>query len=157
MIGEFREVEAVIGDDGGHSGAAIGALDRDAIGRGVGNAGTIQNRLVHLRRRDVLALPAEGIAEAIDEMEKAALIAPHQIAGAKPGVAPGEYVAQDLLFGFGGIGVALETTARILGAADPPNGFTDLIVAARDTETIGVTDGHAEFGIDANDCRGETM
>ena len=38
----------------------------------------------------------ETIAETIDEIEMAALVPPHQIVGAKPGVAAFEDVAHDL-------------------------------------------------------------
>src|ERR1700722_9631868 len=151
MLAEFGEIEAVIGDDRGHSGAAIGALDHDAIGRGIDNTRAIQNRLVHLGGGDILAFPAEGVAEAVDEMEKASFIAHHQVAGAKPGIALGEYIAQDLLLGLGGIGVALEAAAGTLGRSDPPDRLADFAFAASDTETAGATDGHAALGIDAND------
>ena len=47
--------------------------------------------------RDVFAFPAEGIADAIDEIEKPLLVLAHEIAGAIPGIAGEEHVAQDLL------------------------------------------------------------
>ena len=48
------------------------------------------------RGRDVLALPAEGVADAVDEVEKSLRVLAHQIAGAVPGIARLEHVAQHL-------------------------------------------------------------
>ena len=75
--------------------------DLDAIGRGVEHALALADRVIDFAGRDILALPAEGVADPVDEMKEALLVEPHQIAGAEPGVALGEDVAQDFLFGLG--------------------------------------------------------
>src|SRR5207247_2546445 len=62
--------------------------------------------------RDVLALPAEGVADAIDEIEIAVFVLAHQIAGSEPAVSFCEHVVQDLPVGLCLTGVALEPLAR---------------------------------------------
>ena len=99
MIAEFGEVEAVGGHDRGHSGAAVGARNFHAIGRGIDDTGAIGNGFVDFGGRDVLAFPAESIADPVDEMEEAGFIELHQVAGAKPGVAISDHVAQDFVLG----------------------------------------------------------
>src|SRR5438046_790068 len=54
------------------------------------------DRLFDLGRRYVLALPTEGIADAVDKIEIAVRVLAHEIAGAEPSVALLEHVAQDL-------------------------------------------------------------
>ena len=76
--------------------------------------GTTPKRFGHFAGRDVLALPAEGVADAIDEIEIAQLVAPHQIAGAEPAVALLEHVAQNLLLRVGRLVVAVEVAARFV-------------------------------------------
>jgi hypothetical protein len=71
MIGESPDIEVIAGHDRRHAGAAGMVRDCHAIGGGVAHAGVIEDRLVHLAGRDILALPAKGIAEAVDEVEKA--------------------------------------------------------------------------------------
>src|SRR6516164_5470267 len=65
-----------------------------------------------LGRRDVLALPAEGAADAVDEIEKALFVLAHEIAGPEPGVARSEDVAKHLSRALGVAGVALETAGQ---------------------------------------------
>ena len=76
---------------------AFGARHAHAVDVRFGDAGKCRDRRGDFRGRDVLALPAEGVADPVDEIEKAACVPAHQIAGAKPGVARREHVAQDLL------------------------------------------------------------
>src|SRR5262249_24853366 len=79
--------------------------------------------LRHLGGRHVLALPAEGVADAVDEVEEALLVLAHQVAGPDPGVALCEDVTQDSLLGFARTGVALEPAAgtrRIVLHLDDP-------------------------------------
>src|SRR5256885_16350507 len=60
---------------------------------------------------DVLALPAEGVAHAIDEIEKPLIVLAHQIAGAVPGIPLGKDIAEDFLLRRLRIGVAFEAPA----------------------------------------------
>ena len=100
-----------------------------------------------LLRRDVLALPAEGVADAVDEVEVVVGVAAQEIAGAEPGVAGLEDVAQDLAFGFLRRRVALEALhAGVLGAADAADELADLAGRALDAEALGVA--HVRLGLD---------
>ena len=81
---------------------------RHAIDIGLADAGHRRQRLAHLAGGDILALPAEGVADAVDEIEIAVAVAPHQVAGAKPDIAASEHVAQHLLLAVGLVGIALE-------------------------------------------------
>ena len=85
----------------------------DAIDIGFRDAGHAAERLGHFAGGDILALPAEGVADAVDEIEIAMLVAPHQVAGAKPDIARVEDVAQHLLLAFRLVGIALETAAGV--------------------------------------------
>jgi len=72
--------------------------------------------LGYLGGRDILAFPAEGIAHAVDEIEIAARVLAHQVAGAEPDIARLEDAADDLLRRCVLVGVALEAAAEICGA-----------------------------------------
>src|ERR1700732_1125563 len=157
MIPEFFEIEAVVGHDRNHPRAAVGASNLDAVGGGVDNAPAVDDDFVHFGCRDVLAFPAESISDPVDEVEKAAFVELHQVAGPKPGVALAEHVAQDFLFGLGSVGVTLEAAPAVVGPPDPPDGFAALAAGASDTKTVGVANGRAKLRIDANDGRRKAM
>src|ERR1700751_1824136 len=84
----------------------------DAIDHGVGDAGAGADRTGDLGGRDVLALPAEGVADAVDESEIAARILAHQIAGAEPTIARREHVAQELALARCAVGITVELPRR---------------------------------------------
>src|ERR1700730_1479956 len=90
-------------------------------------------------------------------MEIGAFVEHHQVAGPKPGVAFDEHVAQNLVFGFGTIGVALEAAAAAVGGSDPTDRFADLAAGASDTKTVGVANGHPTLRIDTDDRSRKTM
>ena len=77
MEPEGGEVERPADHDRGHAGAAFRPGDRHPVHDRVDHAGTRGDRLGHLRGRDVLALPAEGVADTVDEVEVALLVLPH--------------------------------------------------------------------------------
>ena len=87
---------------------------RDAVDVGVADAGERVDRLGHLGGRDVLALPAEGVADAIDEIE-IAVARPCRIRSPVRNQASPllEHVAQDLVLVLGGGGIALEAVAGL--------------------------------------------
>src|ERR1700681_3766759 len=157
MISEFFEIEAIVGHDRNHSRAAVGASNLDAVGGRIDNAPAVDDGFVHFGCRDVLSFPAESISDPVDEMEEAAFVKHHQIAGPKPGVALAEHVAENFLFGLGSVGVTLEAASAVVSTSDPPDGFADLTAGAHDTETVGVANGRAKLRIDANDRRREAM
>ena len=96
MRAQGREIDRIVGDDRRHAGAALVARHGDAVHGGVADAAEAADGFGDLRGRNVLALPAKSVADPVDEIEIAALVAPHQVAGAEPGVARREDVAQDL-------------------------------------------------------------
>src|SRR5258708_8140746 len=102
----------------------------------VDHARAIDDGFVHFRRRDILAFPTKSVADPVDEAEIAGLVAPHQIAGAKPGIALRKDIAQDFLFGFACVGVTLETAAAIVGGPDPPHGLADLPAATANSKPV---------------------
>src|ERR1700734_1581190 len=105
------EIERALADDGRHPGAAFGPWNRDSVDAGMQYALESAEFLRHLGRRHVLALPAKGVADAVDEVEKALLVPAHQVAGPPPSGARREDMAQDSLLGFGRTGVPLEPAA----------------------------------------------
>src|SRR5258708_20337841 len=84
------------------------------------NAREHAHHLRNLRGRYVFALPAEGIADAIDEIEIALGIAAHEIAGAEPAIALLEHVEQYFGLVVGRIGIALEPAARLRRPMENP-------------------------------------
>ncbi len=122
-----------------HPGAAFVAGNRDAVDDGFFDALERRDRLGDLRGRDVLALPAKGVADPVDEVEIAAAVAPHQVAGAEPGVLRLEHAAQDLGRGRRRVGIAVEPrggVARIV--ADLGQQLADLVRPAGAAAAVGV-------------------
>ena len=97
MCSQHREIQRLVGDKRGHPRAAVGAANRHSVDDGLRDAGTRADRAGDLGGRHVLALPAEGGANAIDEVDVTLFVLPHQVAGAKPRVTGLEDVAKDLL------------------------------------------------------------
>jgi hypothetical protein len=157
VIGERVDVECVVNDDGGHAGAAIMARHFDAVSRRIQNALALPDRIVDFAGRDVLALPAKSVADAIDEMEEALLVEPHQVAGAEPGVALGEHVAQNFLFGLARVGIALETPTASVRRADAADGFAAFAARAGDAKAVITTKRCAALGVDLDDRGREAM
>src|SRR5262245_49853130 len=131
------EIERAFAYHGRHPGAAFGPRNRDSVDAGMQYALESAERLRHLGGSHVLALPAKGVADAVDEVEEALLVLTHQVASPYPGVARCEDVAQDPLLCLGRTGVALEPAAgarRIVPhLADRLAGLVD---AAANTETV---------------------
>ena len=131
MISQRGKIERAVGDQRRHAGGALGARDGHAIDRRLGDAWERHQRLRDLRGRDVLALPAKGVADAIDEIIEATVVAAHQIAGAIPGVAGLEHVAEDFTLGVFCAGIALEFAAAMRCAvANSADRLADLVSSA---------------------------
>src|SRR5262245_53179021 len=154
---KIPDIEIVAHHDGGHAGATVRACDLDAIGRGVEHAFARPDRVVHFAGRDILALPAEGITDTIDKMEKALVVEPHQVAGAEPGIAFRDYVTQNLPLGLGFVGIALEAAAALISSADAADGFANLTTRTGDAQAIVVAQRNAGPGVDPDDRGRETM
>src|SRR3984893_3082329 len=99
MLAKRFQVDIAVDDEGRHAGAAIRSRDADAVDTGFGNARKCGDRFGNFRGRDILAFPAEGVADAIDEIEIALIVLAQEIAGAEPQVALLEHIAQDLPLG----------------------------------------------------------
>src|SRR5258705_8498859 len=112
MRAKTREIEVVVGDDCRHAGAAVAARYLDAVHIGVADAGEAVDGLGDLRSRHVLALPAEGVADPVDEIEIAPGVLPHEVAGAEPGITRREHVAQDFPLAVLRVRITLEAVAR---------------------------------------------
>src|SRR5208337_3764137 len=95
------EIERACADDGRHPGAAFGPRKRDSVDAGMQYALESAELLRHLGGSHVLALPAKGVADAVDEVEEALLVLAHQVAGPHPSVAFREHMAQDFFLGLG--------------------------------------------------------
>ena len=118
MPAQFDEIQLAVGDKRRHAGRAFGAGNRNAVDARFGDAGECHHRGGDFGRRHVLALPAKGVADAVDKIEESACIHAHQIAGAVPGIADFEHIAQNFALGVRGAGIALELAAG-LAAASP--------------------------------------
>src|SRR5258708_28959070 len=123
----------------------------------VDHARAIDDGFVHFRRRDILAFPTKSVADPVDEVEIAGLVAPHQIAGAKPGIALRKDITQDFLFGFACVGVTLETATAIVGGSDPADGLADLAPAAANAKPIPRAERRARLPVDLEHRRRKTM
>src|SRR6202521_2406489 len=113
VLAEGRKIERALGAQPRHAGAPRLAGDAHAVNDGFQNSRERGHHLGHLEGRYVLALPAKSVADPVDEIEIAALVLLHDVAGAEPGVTLLEHVAQDFLRGGGLLGVSLETAARL--------------------------------------------
>ena len=143
-------------DHRGHAGPAVVPGHFDAVDIGLPHVVELSDRFLDLGGRDVLALPSEGVADAVDEIEIAVLILAHQVAGAEPDVALLEHVAQDLTVALVLAGIALESL---------PGGFEDLqdladdlarlVGPAFDAKTTLVADRLLALHIEADDLGGE--
>src|ERR1700756_2064546 len=157
MLAKNFEIEILADNDRGHAGADIGARHGHAIGRGVDDPMAIAKAVIDLAGRDILALPAKGIADTIDEIEEALLVLPHQIAGAKPGIALREDIAQDFPVGLACVGIALEAAAALIRGADTPDRFADLVASGCDAKPVIAAPGITALGVDLDDRGGKKM
>src|ERR1700722_9490332 len=122
-LAQVRQTQIAVADQHRHSGGAFGSGNGNAVNRRLDDAGTGHDCVGDFGGRDVLAFPAKRIADTVDEIMEAARVHPHQIAGAIPGVAWLEHVAQDLALGVFGAGIALEVAAALRCAANSAERF----------------------------------
>ncbi|MNE34245.1 hypothetical protein D3C80_1279600 [compost metagenome] len=87
--------------------------------------GKIAQRSRHLQGRDVLAFPAEGVTDAVDEVQVAVFVITQQVARTPIGIPLAQDIAADLAVGCLGRGVTLEAAAADLRVVDDQaQGFT---------------------------------
>src|SRR5262249_21495294 len=106
--------------------------------------------LGHLVGGDVLALPAEGVADPVDEIEVAVGVDAHQVAGGEPGVALLEDVVQDLLLGRGLVDVAGVLRAGV--AADLADAPAAWPAPAPDPQAVGPADRLLALDVELDDA-----
>src|ERR1019366_10666156 len=112
MFAKLFVIKAIMDNECSHAGAAIRARDCYAIDIGLRNAREGSDHFGYLGGRHIFSLPTEGVADAIDEIEIAAIIFPHQVTGAVPGIALLEYIAKNFFRRFLFASVTFETPAR---------------------------------------------
>src|ERR1700733_9473079 len=158
MAVERRKIQRAVDDKRGHSGRTVGLRDADAVNTGFDDSRECHDRSRDLRCGDVLALPAKRVADPIEEIIKSARVAAHQVAGAVPGIAALEHVAQDFSLRLLGAGVALELAAggRRL-AANPADRLAAFAGRAAYAETIAVARGLLGDGIEFHQRQGEAV
>src|SRR5262249_48201433 len=116
--------------------ATVAAGNLNAVDICFQNAVESADGLLDFGRRDVLALPAKSVADAVDEVEIAVLVLAHQITSSEPAVAFFEHVVQDLFVGLRLAGIALEPLARLRCILeDLADDLARLIDIALDTES----------------------
>src|SRR6476619_6278862 len=134
---ETVEVEAVADHDRSHARPAVGALHGDPIDIRLHDAGKGVDDLGDLGGRDVLALPAEGVADPIDEIEIAARVAAHEVAAPEPQIPRLEGIAQDLLLGGAAVGIAVEALGGLQRIdQDARDKLADLVRRALDAKAV---------------------
>src|SRR5262245_30925728 len=152
------EIERAFADDGRHPGAAFGPRNRDSVDAGMQDALESAELLRHLGGSHVLALPAKGVADAVDEVEEALLVLAHHVAGPYPSIARCEDLAQDFLLGLGRTGVPLEPAAGarriVLHLADR---FAGLVDAGANAESILVAGRLAPVEVEGDQGRREAV
>src|SRR6516225_7327609 len=153
---QLCEFEALRRDQRRHAGTALGPGHAHPVYGGVRHSGTCGDHLRDLGGGHVLTLPAEGVADAIDEVEEALLVLAHEIAGAIPGVSGREHIAQDLAGGGRLIGVALEVRGTIFGE-DLAERFAWLLWGAAHAAPRGVARGRLRFEIELHQRHRQAM
>ena len=102
------ELVTVLELDRGHAGPSTRTRHLDAEDRRLLDLRMRRDRRLDLRGRDVLALPAERVAESVGERGVPEALCPHQVPRVEPDVALLEGVADQFLLGGFLVGVAVE-------------------------------------------------
>ncbi len=72
MVAKRGQIQLAVDDQRSHAGPAVGARNCHTVNIGFLDSGKRTDRLGDFGSGDVLTLPAESVADAIDEIEKAA-------------------------------------------------------------------------------------
>src|SRR5207248_7589318 len=119
---------------------------------GFENAFELRERLFDFGGRHVLALPAERIADAIDEIEIPVLVLAHEVAGAEPKVALRKRVVQDLVIGLFVARIAFEARSRLGRVLEYlADNLAGLVDRAFNAKTGGVAHRLAALYVEAHD------
>ena len=122
------EIEILVDDQRRHARAAFTPRRLHAIDRRVTNARAAAQGVLDFEGRDIFALPSKGIADPIDKIIESTRIAPHEIAGAKPGVIDVKGIPEDLALRLQVVGIAFKS-AKNVGTVDanPADRLADVI------------------------------
>src|ERR1700733_12437368 len=155
---ESHKIQPCPGDERRHSGSAVRARHGDTVNGGLRNTWKCVTNCLHFGRRDVLAFPAKGVADAVDKVEVALLVPSHQVTGTKPGVSRIEHIVENLVRAGLLAAVAFEPVARVGRIFEnSPNSFPRFGSSASNAESSVVSHRLAFVGVDAHQCRGESM
>lgn len=139
VLVQLLEVNVIIADNPGHAGAAIFSWNLDSVHVGLMNSGENGQNLGHLGGGDVLSLPAEGVANAVNEVEVSSLVLADKISGSEVLVSLDEGIGQDLLLGGGLVGVPLKPGGGVAGN-DGANQLARLTRGALNAPAVLATD-----------------
>src|SRR5215475_839059 len=141
MVAKRRQVEMLLGNDRRHAGAAVAAGNLHSVDVGLQRVGELADGFLDFGGGDVLAFPAEGVTDAVDEGEVAGGGLAHQVAGSEPDVACLEHIAQDLPVGLALSRITLETGDRLRRVLqDLADDLTGFVEGALDAEALLVAD-----------------
>src|SRR5512132_2929423 len=158
MATKRRQVEMLLGNYRRHTGAAVTAGNLDAVDVGLQRVGELGDSFLDLGGGDVLAFPAESVADAVDEEAVNGGVLAHQVAGSEPDVARLEHVAQDLSVGLVLGRIALEAgdwLRRVF--QDLADDLAGLVDGALDAEALLVADRLLGLDIEAHHLGGEAV
>ena len=153
MLQQLIEIEVILNIDKGHTRTTVATGHGDTIDHGVLYPGRRSDHIRHLEGGDILALPAERVADAIDEGVVPGRIDPHEITGAEPGVALREDIPQNLALGFACIGIAFEPSRGIATVANAPDGLARFSGFRCNAEPVCAAQGDTIVGIKLHDSR----
>ena len=87
------------GHDGRTACAAVGVRDEDAVDVRLGDLRVLAHHVADFVGGDILRVPAESVAEAVDEVDAPVGVLAVHVAGAEPHVVLGEDVAHEAFLG----------------------------------------------------------
>src|SRR5215471_11784606 len=156
-LSQFDEVEILVGDDGGHPGAALGTWNDHPVYYRCINARICREYISDLHRRHVLAFPAECVTGSVYKVKIAFPVLPHQIACSVPAVAVREDIAQHLALGCFGIRVPLKAAHRVSVFINLANGFAGLVNRTSHAEALFAAGGLTGIRIEPDQRHRITM
>src|SRR5579859_288690 len=158
MRSQCRKIDLALSYQCGHAGASFRGRNRNTVNIRLPYARKRTDGFRDFECRDVLAFPAKGIADPIDEIEVAFVVLPHQVTGAEPGISRLEYIAKNLSIRRFLAGVAVETAARVRRTRrDLADCFSDFARSAADARSLLITDRLFLFEINLDQSGRESM
>src|SRR5689334_23335242 len=157
VIAQLSELRGGNAGQRRHTRPAVVARNRNPIDAHIGDSGETLDHRGHFRGRCIFALPAEGIADAIDEMEIALLVLAHEIASPEPDVARREHITQELVLGRLPVRVSLEAS-RVGGTVgDAADRLAYFAGPATDAAAAIIAQRDSSLDVVADQCHGRAM